>query len=217
MFKEEDVKIKKDKSELLYDGLYKIKKAEKEIAGRKYSGEVLKKGDTVAGIVYDTKTKKYIFIEEYKLAANGVTIEVLQGSIEGSEKAEQTMKRLVTERTGYKVDSVSFLTSYYVDTVGSDEICFLYYVEVSSTVIDDLEFNGYKVLEVEKLGLGGKLFIKDPINLMSLDTDKDKENDVIPPFQCVDVKTLTAIMWVENNNVLKEVAQTITNSKIRSL
>ena len=46
---------------------------------------------------------------------------------------------------------------------------------------------------------------------------QDKENDVIPPFQCVDVKTLTAVMWVENNNVLREVAQTITNSKIRSL
>ena len=217
MSKKENEVLVEDKPKLLYDGLYKIKKIEKEITGRKFSGEVLEKGDTVAGIVYDTKTKKYIFIEEYKLAANGVTIEIIQGSIEESEKAEQSMKRLVTERTGYKVDNVSFLTSYYVDTIGSDEICFLYYIEVSSHVIDDLEFNGYKVLEVERLGLGGKLFIKDPINLMSLDTDKDKENDVIPPFQCVDVKTLTAVMWVENNNVLREVAQTITNSKIRSL
>ncbi len=210
-------KDKNFKSELVYDGINKIDKVKKNLLGREINGEVLKKGETVATIVFDTVSKKYIFIEEYKLAANGVTIEVIQGSIEDGEKAEKTVKRLVTEKTGYKVDDVRFLSSYYLDTNGSDEICFLYYTEVSSRVVDNLEFKNYKLMEIERLGLGGKLFVKDPTNLMKFDSEKNKEEKIIPPYQCVDVKTLTAVMWVENNNILKEVAEAITNSKIRSL
>ena len=97
-------KDKNFKSELVYDGINKIDKVKKNLLGREINGEVLKKGETVATIVFDTVSKKYIFIEEYKLAANGVTIEVIQGSIEDGEKAEKTVKRLVTEKTGYKVD-----------------------------------------------------------------------------------------------------------------
>ena len=127
------------------------------------------------------------------------------------------MKRLVTEKTGYKVNDIKFLTSYYMDSNNSEEVCYLYFIDVGEKLIDDLTFDDYKLLEVEKLGLGGKLFLKDPLNLMNVDVSKDKEEKVIPPYQCIDAKTLTAVMWVENNNVLREMAETITNAKIRSL
>ena len=204
-------------SEIVYDGFHKIEKIIRKSEDKEVSGEIIKKKNSVAGLIYNSEMKKYIFIERYRLAANGITIESLQDEIEEGEKPEQTMKRLVTEKTGYKVNDIKFLTSYYMDSNNSEEVCYLYFIDVGEKLIDDLTFDDYKLLEVEKLGLGGKLFLKDPLNLMNVDVSKDKEEKVIPPYQCIDAKTLTAVMWVENNNVLREMAETITNAKIRSL
>jgi len=172
-------------SSLVYDGYHKIEEVEREHEGDVINGEVIKKGQTVSAVIYNTEKKKYIFVEQYKVAADGVTVEIINGSVGENEKPQQTIKRLVTELTGYKVEVVKEITNYYMDTNNSDEVCSLYYVEVNEKVIDDLDFDGYKLVEVEKLGL--------------------------------DAKSLIAVMWVENNNILKEVAELITNAKIRSL
>ncbi len=217
MEKKEVLEEKKDfKSELVYDGYHKIEKITRKSEEKKITGEVIKKGNSVCGLIYDTKIKKYIFIEDYKLAANGVTLEAINGLIEPGEKPEQTIKRLVTEKTGYKVDESTFLTNFFLDSNNSDEICFLYLIDVSSHVIDDLDFKEYKLVPIERFGLGGKLYPEDPVNLMKINLENKKEK-IKEPFQCVDVKTLVSVMWVENNNILKEMAELITNSKIRSL
>jgi len=218
--KENEVLEEKEKnfeSELVYDGFYKIEKITRKSDEKEVSGEVIRRGNTVVGLIFNTITKKYIFIEKYKLAANGVTLETIQGDVEDGEKPQQTIKRLVTEMTGYKVDNSNVLTSYFMDTNNSDEICTLYHVEVSEKVVDDLEFDDYKLIEIEKMGLGGKLFIEDPINMMNLDLTGGKEKEIKPPYQSLDIKSLVAIMWVENNNMLRDIAEVITNSKIRSL
>jgi 8-oxo-dGTP pyrophosphatase MutT (NUDIX family) len=195
---------------LVYDGYYRIEEVVRNQDGKEIKAEVLKKGKTVSAVIYNTESKKYIFIEQYKVAADGVTVEVINGSVDEDEKPQQSIKRLVTELTGYKVELVND-----ADTNNSDEICSLYYVEVNEKVIDDLEFNGYKLVEIEKLGLGGKLFVQDPINMMNFNTEENKK--MIPPYQSLDAKSLIAVMWVENNNILKDVAELITNAKIRSL
>ena len=202
-------------SSLVYDGYHKIEEVEREHEGDVINGEVIKKGQTVSAVIYNTEKKKYIFVEQYKVAADGVTVEIINGNVGENEKPQQTIKRLVTELTGYKLEVVKEITNYYMDTNNSDEVCSLYYVEVNEKVIDDLDFDGYKLVEVEKLGLGGKLFVQDPINMMSFNTEEDKK--MIPPYQSIDAKSLIAVMWVENNNILKEVAELITNAKIRSL
>ena len=202
-------------SSLVYDGYHKIEEVEREHEGDVINGEVIKKGQTVSAVIYNTEKKKYIFVEQYKVAGDGVTVEIINGNVGENEKPQQTIKRLVTELTGYKVEVVKEITNYYMDTNNSDEVCSLYYVEVNEKVIDDLDFDGYKLVEVEKLGLGGKLFVQDPINMMSFNTEEDKK--MIPPYQSIDAKSLIAVMWVENNNILKEVAELITNAKIRSL
>jgi 8-oxo-dGTP pyrophosphatase MutT (NUDIX family) len=218
------VKIKKKMSNkesevlensLVYDGYHKIEEVIRNQDGEELKAEVLKKGKTVSAVIYNTESKKYIFIEQYKVAADGVTVEVINGSVDEDEKPQQSIKRLVTELTGYKVELVKEITNYYTDTNNSDEICSLYYVEVNEKVIDDLEFNDYKLVEIEKLGLGGKLFVQDPINMMNFNTEENKK--MIPPYQSLDAKSLIAVMWVENNNILKDVAELITNAKIRSL
>lgn len=213
----ETLEEKNFESEIVYDGFHKIEKITRKSGEKEISGEVFKKNETITVIVYNTKTKKYIFIERYRLAANGRLVEAIQGEVEKDEKPQQTTKRLVTELTGYKVDDSRILSSYFIDPNNSSEISSLYYVEVSEKVVDDLDYEDYKLVDVEKLGLGGKLFIEDPVNMMNMDLNKEKEKKVIPPYQVIDVKTLIAVMWVENHNLLKEMAETLTNAKIRSL
>lgn len=203
--------------ELLYDGVHKIKKLKRKTADGEITSEIIKKGDTVSGLIYNTETKKYIFIEKYRIAANGVTLEVISGDVDEGEKHAQAIKRVVTEMTGYKVDDSKVLQTYFMDTEGSDEICTLFYVEVSERVVDDLDFDDYSLMEIEKLGLGGKLFVEDPMNMMTVNIKENKEKKIKPPFQCLDAKTLLAVMCVENNNTLKDIAEVITNAKIRSL
>ena len=158
--KEKTLKEEKNfKSKLVYDGFHKIEKITRISKDEEIEGEVIKKGETVSGLIYNKETKKYIFIEKYKLAANGLTLEVINGTVEKSEKSDKAIKRIVTEMTGYKVDDVREINSYFMDTNNSDEVCTFYYVEVSEKVVDDLEFEGYNLVEIEKLGLGGKLFV----------------------------------------------------------
>jgi hypothetical protein len=203
-------------SELIYDGLHKIKKVSKKLGDKELETEVLIKDNVVSGLVYNTLTKKYIFVEKYRIAAEGVTVEVINGKIEEGEKESQAIKRVVTEVTGYKVDEIKTITSYFIDTDNSSEVCSLFYVEVSDKVIEDLGDVDYNLIEIERLGLGGKLFVEDPLNMMVMD-NTNKEKKMIPPYQSIDAKSLIAIMWVENNNTLKEMAELITNYKIRSL
>lgn len=209
--KESDVLV----NDLVYDGYHKIEEVVRNYEGKEIKTEVLKKGQNVSAVVYNTESKEYIFIEKYKVSADGVTVEIINGNVGQNEKPQQSIKRLVTELTGYKVETVKEITNYYMDTNNSDEICSLYYIEVNELVVDDLEFEDYKLIKVEKLGLGGKLFVEDPMNMMSFNTEEDKK--VKPPYQTIDAKSLIAVMWVENNNILKDVAELITNAKIRSL
>ena len=64
-----------------------------------------------------------------------MTVEIINGNVGENEKPQQTIKRLVTELFGYKVEVVKEITNYYMDT-NSDEVCSLYYVEVNEKVIE---------------------------------------------------------------------------------
>ena len=45
-------------SEVVYDGFHKIEKITRKSEEKEISGEVFKKGSTVAGLVYDSEKKK---------------------------------------------------------------------------------------------------------------------------------------------------------------
>jgi hypothetical protein len=43
------------------------------------------------------------------------------------------------------------------------------------------------------------------------------ESKMKPPYQLIDAKSLIAVMWLENSNTLRDMADVITQAKIRSL
>jgi len=175
--------------------------------------EIIESPNSVSAIIYNTNTKKYIFVEQYRAGSNGIMVEVVSGEIEKSEKPEQTIKRKVMEETGYKVDYSNHITDFYISPNKMSQIISIFYCEVSEKINEGIN-NNTSIVEVEKLGLGGKLFFEDP---STIDMSADKENNFLPPYQLIDAKSLVSVMWLENSNTLKNMADVITQAKIRSL
>ena len=207
-----DYEVKETKE--LYDGFIKLEEVTIKNGEKEISREVIKAPNSVAAIIYDTIKEKYIFIQQYRAGADGMMVEVAGGVMEEGEKHEQSIKREIMEETGYKVDSVSHAKDFYLTPGISNDVVSLFYCEVSEKVNEGVGDGEISVIEVEKLGLGGRIFLEDPLNL---EMEEGVEHTMKPPYQIIDAKTLIAIMWLENSNILKQMADVITQSKIRSL
>ena len=59
-------------SSLVYDGYHKIEEVEREHEGDVINGEVIKKGQTVSAVIYNTEKKKYIFVESLTNSGNKI-------------------------------------------------------------------------------------------------------------------------------------------------
>lgn len=200
----------------VYEGYTKIEELTVKNGEKEITREVLKIGNGVGAIIKDTVKNKYIFVSQYRPGAEGLMVEVVAGKIDDGEKPEEAMKREIMEETGYKVDYISHMKDFYTSPGRVDEIISIFYAEVSEKInegggIGDEEIS---IVEVEMLGLGGRLFFEDP---MKTELKVGEEHKLKPPYQIIDAKTLIAVMSLENSNVLKDMADVITQAKLRSL
>ncbi len=209
-----DYKI--DSKESLYEGFVTLEKLNIKHGDKEFNREVLNTTNSIAVIVYDTQKKKYIFVQQYRAGADGLMVEIVGGAIDAGEKPEEAAKREVMEETGYKVDYINHVKEFYLTPGRANEVTSLFYCEVSERVTEDLGDGDeiISIVEVEKLGLGGKIFIEDPSNPKM---EAGVESQMKPPYQLIDAKSLIAVMWLENSNTLRDMADVITQAKIRSL
>lgn len=126
-----------------FDDFYKIEEATFEF--EKKNGEMtepvtrlcFERGDSVAGIVFNTDTQKAILVRQFRYAAYakgpGWVTEVVAGMLGEGEDAEEAMKREVLEEIGYEPTVVKTLNWFYVSPGGSSERVFLYYIEVDES------------------------------------------------------------------------------------
>ena len=128
----------------------------------------------------------------------------------------EAIKREIMEETGYKVDTVNHLQDFYTCPSRLDEIISVFYVEVSEKVNEGggIGDENISIVEAEMLGLGGRLFFEDPMNM---EMKVGEEHKMKPPYQLIDAKSLIAVMSLENSNVLRDMADVITQAKLRSL
>jgi nudix-type nucleoside diphosphatase (YffH/AdpP family) len=200
----------------IHDGYLKVKEISVKSDEKTFKREVLETKNGVAALIYDTIKKKYIFVEQFRPAVDGLMLEIVAGKIDLNETPEEAIKREIMEETGYKTDTISPIKDFYTTPGTSTEIIYLFYVEVSDKVNDGggVDDENIKIVEVEKLGLGGRLFFEDPFNM---DIQPGVEKTIMSPYQLIDAKSLIAVMWREYNDTLKGVADVITNSKLRSI
>jgi ADP-ribose pyrophosphatase len=200
---------------VVYEGKSKIEEVTVTEGEKSYTSEVITIPNFVGAIIKDVVKDKYIFVEQYRAPVDGLMLEIVAGKIDEGEKPEQSMKREIMEETGYKVDYINHVFDFYMSPGRTTEICSLFYVEVSERIDEGGGIGDEKtrVIEVEKLGLNGKLFFKDPFAPI----EEGKEEKIMPPYQLIDAKSIIAVSWMENSNLLKGMSDVIMQSKVRSL
>lgn len=180
-----------------------VKKGDKEI-----KRQVFDRGNAIAALVYNTETKKFLFVDQYRAGAEDKMIEIVAGGIEESEKPQDAVKREVAEELGYKVDKITHIRDFYVSPGANKEITALFYVEVSEKIAEGggVDDEDIKIIEVEDLGLNGNIFFEISEN-----------GNIIPPYQMIDAKSIIAINWWVSNNMMRSLWSTVSDFKMKSL
>ena len=132
--------------------------------GRKAKREVIRHGNAVA-ILARRPDGMFVFVKQYRKAAEEALIEVIAGGLEPGEDPIEGAKRETAEETGYEVTSIRFLTTIICTPGYCEERIHLYFAELSDTAHgqdQDPDENVYPVLmteaEVEDDIRSGKIF-----------------------------------------------------------
>ena len=132
--------------------------------GRKAKREVIRHGNAVA-ILARRPDGKFVFVKQYRKAAEEALIEVIAGGLEPGEDPVEGAKRETAEETGYEVTSIKFLTTIICTPGYCEERIHLYFDELSETAHSqdqDPDENVYPVVlsevEVEDAIRNGTIF-----------------------------------------------------------
>jgi ADP-ribose pyrophosphatase len=93
------------------------------------------RGDSVAAIVVNRATRTVYLTEQFKYPAStkgdGWIVEIVAGTIDPGESAEQAIRREILEEIGFAPTSVTPIGSFFVSPGGTSERIFLFNVEVT--------------------------------------------------------------------------------------
>ena len=141
------------------------------------------RGDGVAALLYKPADQVLVLVRQFRLpsymAGEGWLLEIVAGMLERAQDATAVMRREVAEETGYEVDNLIPIGSFFLSPGGSSERIHLYFAEVTD---QSRSHSG-----------GGRA-----------DEDEDIEVVEIPLAACwqmvedgaiSDAKTLIALMW----------------------
>lgn len=99
--------------------------------GRRSKREVVRHGNAV-GILARRPDGKFVFVKQYRKAAEEALVEIIAGGLEPNEDPVSGAKRETAEETGYEVTSIRFLTTTICTPGYCEERIHLYFAELSS-------------------------------------------------------------------------------------
>jgi ADP-ribose pyrophosphatase len=160
----------------VYDGFFKLYKLTIEDGDQTYDREVFETGNAVAALVYDTRRRKFIFVEQFRAAVNQYLVELPAGLLDKEgETTEEALAREIAEETGYAVDQLEHIQNFYPSPGAFAEKLHIYYAEVSHKIGKGGGAQGenekIKIIELSPEEVGQKMF--------------------------VDAKTLIAVQWAQ--------------------
>ena len=132
--------------------------------GRITKREVVRHGHAV-GILARCPDGKFVFVKQYRKAAEEALVEIIAGGLEKGEDPIEGAKRETAEETGYDVTSIKFLTTIICTPGYCEERIHLYFAELSAephAQDQDPDENVYPVVlseqEVEDAIRKGEIF-----------------------------------------------------------
>ena len=100
--------------------------------GRKAKREIIRHGNAVA-ILARRPDGKFVFVKQYRKAAEDALIKVIAGGLEPGEDPVDGAKRETAEETGYEVTSIKFLSTIICTPGYCEERIHLYFAELSES------------------------------------------------------------------------------------
>ena len=135
-------KIEIQRQKRLLDDFFKVDEVvlRHELASGRMSPPMrrlnLERGNGVAALLLDRQARTVVLVRQFRyptaIAGPGWILEVVAGVCETGESLEATMRREILEETGYQVDALEPIASFYLSPGGSSEQIFLYCGEVSA-------------------------------------------------------------------------------------
>jgi ADP-ribose pyrophosphatase len=170
------------------DDVFKVEEA--IIEHRKHDGSwstplrqlCFERGDSVAAALLNRDTDRLVLVNQFRYPTiekgPGWTDEIVAGGLREGETPEACIIREVREETGYEVEKLEPIATFYMSPGGTSERVLLYYGEVSG-----------EPKTAEGLGVGDediKVIEMSPAELWDAFLDGRQQ----------DAKTIIALMWM---------------------
>jgi ADP-ribose pyrophosphatase len=146
--------------------------------------EVVRHPGAVAVIAF-TPENRLIAVRQFRKPLNKTIIEIPAGKLEQGENPLACAKRELLEETGYKADSMKFVTSFYTSPGFADE--FLYIYEAEGLTAGNAEPDADEFVDL-------------------LELDLEEANRSIQTGQIIDAKTILAIYYWQNKILMRDAA-----------
>jgi nudix-type nucleoside diphosphatase (YffH/AdpP family) len=141
------------------------------------------RGDSVAVLLVKRETGVLVLVNQFRYPTHekgpGWITEIVAGGLREGESPESAITREVREETGYEVENLRPITTFYVSPGGTSERVLLFYGEVSEAT---------RVAAGEGLGVGD-----EDIRVIET-TPAELWDDTLAGRQ-QDAKTIIALLW----------------------
>jgi len=175
--------------ERLYDGFFKLDQV--TLRHERFDGTMspprailnLERGDAVGVLLHDIERELLIFVEQFRYAAyertgQGWVLDIIAGMMEPGESAEQVARREALEEAGYQLETLEFITTFFVSPGGTTERIHLFYAPVHTS---------------DRMSKGGGVGDED-IRLAELPPSEAWAR--VEDGRICDAKTIIALQWL---------------------
>ncbi|TCT15024.1 ADP-ribose pyrophosphatase [Natranaerovirga pectinivora] len=151
---DKDSFIKLGREEIYNGKIVKLVKDKVKLPNNKETYFELVQHNGAAAIVPVDKRGKIILVEQFRNAANGLTLEIPAGTLEKDEDPLVCAKRELEEETGFTSENLTFLIKFYTSIGFCDEVIHVYIandLQESQQNLDEDEFVNLKTYSLEEI------------------------------------------------------------------
>lgn len=141
------------------------------------------RGDSVAALLFERDSQSIVLVRQFRYPTYdkgaGWLLETVAGILDDGESPEDAIRREVREETGYRIDELEQISTFFVSPGGSSERIVLYYAEVDETS----RVGGSHGVELEG----------EDIEEVKIPTHRVQR--MLSEGEIIDAKTLVALWW----------------------